>query len=61
MWDLIPDQGLNLGLLHWEHGVLATEAPGKFPESLSYPFLIWAHDKPMVPKLQRPSGEGDSV
>ena len=24
-----PDQGLNLGPLHWEHGVLATGPPGK--------------------------------
>ena len=24
-----PDQGSNLGPLHWEHGVLATRAPGK--------------------------------
>ena len=28
-----PDQGLNLGPLHWKHGLLATELPGK---SLSY-------------------------
>lgn len=27
-WDLV-DQGWNLGLLHWEHGVLATGPPGK--------------------------------
>ena len=26
----IPDQGLNPGPLHWEHGVLATGLPGKF-------------------------------
>ena len=25
-----PDQGLNLGPLHWMHGVLATGSPGKF-------------------------------
>ena len=24
-----PDQGSNLGSLHWEHGVLATRPPGK--------------------------------
>ena len=24
-----PDQGLNSGLLHMEHGVLAIEPPGK--------------------------------
>ena len=29
MWDLVPDQGWNLGPLHWELGVLATGAPGK--------------------------------
>ena len=26
---MFPDQGLNLGLLHWECGVLAIEPPGK--------------------------------
>ena len=26
---LFPDQGLNLGPLHWEHGVLATGPPRK--------------------------------
>ena len=29
MEDLILDQGWNLGLLCWEHGVLATGPPGK--------------------------------
>ena len=30
MWDLpFPDQGSNLGALHWEPGVLATGPPGK--------------------------------
>ena len=29
MWDLVPCQGLNLGPLHWEYGVLATGPPGK--------------------------------
>ena len=24
-----PDQGLNLGPLHWEHGVLATGLPSQ--------------------------------
>ena len=24
-----PDQGSNLGPLHWEHGILATAPPGK--------------------------------
>ena len=27
----LPDQGLNLSPLHWEHGVLATGPPGKSP------------------------------
>ena len=31
--DLVPDQELNLGPLHWEHGVLATEPPGKSPKA----------------------------
>ena len=32
MQDLVwfPDQGLNLGHLHWEHEGLATGPPGKF-------------------------------
>ena len=30
MWDLSsPDQGSNLGILHWKHGILTTEPPGK--------------------------------
>ena len=28
-----PDQGLNLGPLHWEHGILASGPPGKSPKS----------------------------
>ena len=31
----MPDQGLNLGSLHWEHGVLVTGPPGKSPNRLS--------------------------
>ena len=34
MWDLVPDQGSNLGRLHWELGVLATGPPGKSQEFL---------------------------
>ena len=30
----MPDQGLNLGPLHWERGVLATGPPGKSLEFL---------------------------
>ena len=29
-----PDQGSNLGSLHWEHGVLAIGSPGKSPFSI---------------------------
>ena len=29
MRDLVPQPGLNLGPLHWEHRVLATGPPGK--------------------------------
>ena len=28
-WDLVPDQGLNPGLLHWELGVSAAGPPEK--------------------------------
>ena len=31
MWAQFPDQGLNLGPLHWECGVLATGPLGKSP------------------------------
>ena len=31
VWDLVPDQGSNLGRLHWECGILATELIGKSP------------------------------
>ena len=37
MWDLVPDQGLNLCLLHWKLEDLTTRPPGK---SLSL-LLIW--------------------
>ena len=30
------EQGLNLGSLHWEHGVLDIEPPGNFLESFSF-------------------------
>ena len=29
MWDILPEQGLNLGHLHWDYRVLATGPPGK--------------------------------
>jgi len=32
----LHDQGLNLGFLHWEHGVLATGSPGKCLDSTSW-------------------------
>ena len=34
MRDLVPDQGSNLGPLHWEHGVLTTGRPGKSQEGV---------------------------
>lgn len=33
MWDLVFEQGLNLGLLYWECGVLATD-PSEVPKWL---------------------------
>ena len=42
MWDLAPCQGLNLGPLCWEHGVLATRPQGRSQAWLStcvYSFL----------------------
>ena len=53
MWDrlscgmqgLVPDQGMNLGTLHWEHGVLATGPPVKTPNyssSLHHIYLVIA-------------------
>ena len=42
MWDLVLDQGLNPGSLHWEHRVLATAPPGKSqdPQNLA-PTIIY--------------------
>ena len=34
-----PGQGLNLGPLHWELGVLATGPARKFPSFLFFPLL----------------------
>ena len=34
MWDLVPDQGSNLGPLHWELRVVATGPPGKSQQFL---------------------------
>ena len=42
MWDVFPEQGLNLGHLHWDHGVLATGPPGK---SLSFFVSVNAFQK----------------
>ena len=38
-----PDQGLNLGLLHWEHRILAAGPPGKSPR-VSFR-LEWKHNQ----------------
>ena len=32
MWDLLLNQELNPGSLHWGHGVLATGPPVKSPD-----------------------------
>ena len=42
MWDLVPYQGLTLGPLYWEHGVLAT-GPPVYTVILTYVFLenLW--------------------
>ena len=34
--DLVPWPGIKPGPLHWEHGVLATGPPEKFPHKLFY-------------------------
>ena len=35
-----PDQGLNLGPLRWEHGILATGPPGKTHQPNYFFFLL---------------------
>ena len=37
-----PDQGLNLGYLHWKHGVLATRPLGKSPLGMSIAQCLWS-------------------
>ena len=39
-----PDQGSNLGPLHWEHEVSATGPPGKSPAFLFSPPLLLAQE-----------------
>lgn len=39
MWYLVPDQELNQGLLHWEHGALATGASVKSHVTISMMFI----------------------
>ena len=34
--SLFPNQGSNLGILHWRHGLLTTEPPGKSPPFIFY-------------------------
>ena len=51
-----PDQGLNLGPLRWEHGVLDTGSPGK---SLPWPLLettLKGH-----PSSRAPAGSGEAL
>ena len=38
-----PDQGLNPGPLHWEHGKLTTEPSGKFISSIFEELLRTSH------------------
>ena len=40
---MFPDQELNPGPLHWEHGLLATEPPGRShtPNLNMYCVLTW--------------------
>ena len=49
MWDLVPWQGLNLGLLHWECGGLTTGLSRKSPRIeiliwISKGTKVWAED-----------------
>ena len=39
LWDQFPDQGSNMGPLHWEHRVLDTGPTGKSPFAYFF-FLI---------------------
>ena len=32
MWEQVPDQGSNLGLLHWEYVILGSGSLGKLLE-----------------------------
>ena len=41
MWDLFPDQELNLGLLQWEQGVLDPGPPGKTPSTPNFKFMYF--------------------
>ena len=40
MWNLVPDQGLNLGPLHWEHRFLTTGPPGSLWSFLNLNFVF---------------------
>ena len=40
IWDLVHDQGLNPGPLHWESRVLTTELPGKSQKTSYGHFLL---------------------
>ena len=64
VWDLVPTQGSNPGLLHWEPGVLATEPPGISPLTLFLRVTCSSAGKESacnvgsIPGLGRSSGEG---
>jgi len=47
---LFPEQGPNLGSLHWEHRTLTTGPPGKSLEDVFENFLLAASLKPRTSK-----------
>ena len=59
-----PDQGLNMGLLHWECGVLATRLPGKslggsfnIKEVHDHSCFHWSTEEKMQKHLVAGSGD----
>ena len=43
MWDLVPDQELNPGSLHWELRVLAAGSPAKSLNHGFFPNIIYSY------------------
>ena len=56
MWDLVPDQGSNLGPLHWELRVLATGPPGKSQQFLIKESNLSFRRIPLKKKKKNSSG-----